>query len=364
MRLRHGALILMITPDALSQTLARCRELKLDQVPRFGYLVKPIRLAGLANAITAALRDPWSAGTWATPEAVPSTTGEVMAAAPAANGGADHHLSPSDAHSSAASSAVPSGAATAARAAPAGRGLRVLIAEDSDDNRMLIEAYFKGTGYHLEAAANGAIAVELFKRKRYDLVLMDIHMPVMDGHTAVRQIRKWEQENNRPPTPIIALTASALDEAVRESLEVGCDAHLSKPIRRATLLEAIRGMTQDRAGTREGGPDHDVTAETDKKSPFNVVQIDTDLSDLIPGFLAHKREDARTIGQAIERGDYTTVSQIGHKMKGEGGSYGLDAITTMGAAIEQAGNFMDAAAARRWADELVTFLDTVEIVYA
>jgi HPt (histidine-containing phosphotransfer) domain-containing protein len=96
----------------------------------------------------------------------------------------------------------------------------------------------------------------------------------------------------------------------------------------------------------------------------NVVQIEADLSDLVPAFLAHKRDDARSMMAAIDSGDYATLSQLGHQMKGEGGSYGFDAITLMGAAIEQAALVKDAAAARRWAAELTAFLDTVEIVYA
>ena len=95
----------------------------------------------------------------------------------------------------------------------------------------------------------------------------------------------------------------------------------------------------------------------------NVVEIDADLSDLVPGFLAHKREDARTIAAAIECGDYATLSQVGHKMKGEGGSYGLDAITLLGAAIEEAAQVKDAAAVQRLVVELAAFLDSVEVVY-
>jgi HPt (histidine-containing phosphotransfer) domain-containing protein len=95
----------------------------------------------------------------------------------------------------------------------------------------------------------------------------------------------------------------------------------------------------------------------------NVVKIDADLSDLVPGFLEHKREDARTIAAAIESGDYVTLCQLGHKMKGEGGSYGLDAITVMGAAIEEAARVKDAAAVQRLVAELAAFLDSVEVVY-
>jgi CheY-like chemotaxis protein len=72
---------------------------------------------------------------------------------------------------------------------------------------------------------------------------MDIQMPVMDGYTAAKLIREWERKNNAAPTPIIALTASVLDEAVHKSFDAGCDTHVSKPVRRPVLLAAIREVT-------------------------------------------------------------------------------------------------------------------------
>jgi len=83
------------------------------------------------------------------------------------------------------------------------------------------------------------VAVEKFCAGRYDLVLMDIQMPVMDGYTAVLTIRGWETEHRRPATPILALTASTLDDDIRRAFAVGCNAHIAKPVRKATLLTAI-----------------------------------------------------------------------------------------------------------------------------
>ncbi|MGH7918137.1 MAG: Hpt domain-containing protein [Candidatus Binataceae bacterium] len=94
-----------------------------------------------------------------------------------------------------------------------------------------------------------------------------------------------------------------------------------------------------------------------------VVQVDSDLSDLIPGFLARKRDDARLARDAVERGDYDTLARLGHRMKGEGGGYGFDAITDFGAALEEAAQHQDAATASQCAERLATYLDTVEVVY-
>jgi signal transduction histidine kinase/CheY-like chemotaxis protein len=123
------------------------------------------------------------------------------------------------------------------------RSLNLLLVEDSADNRLIIRAYFKRASDHIDIAENGAIAVEKFKAGKYDLVLMDVQMPIMDGYTATREIRKWEQEQGRKQTPIIALTAHAMKEDVQKSLDAGCTDHLTKPIKRATLMEAVQKYT-------------------------------------------------------------------------------------------------------------------------
>ena len=93
-------------------------------------------------------------------------------------------------------------------------GLKVLLAEDFVDNRRMMEFYFKSTPHRVETAANGQLAVEMFQRGSYDLVLMDIQMPVLDGYAATRAIRSLEQAQGRSPVPILALTANALQSEV------------------------------------------------------------------------------------------------------------------------------------------------------
>lgn len=115
----------------------------------------------------------------------------------------------------------------------------ILLVEDNEDNRLLVNAYLKKTSFDVEEAENGQVALEKFMEGEYSLVLMDVQMPVMDGHTATREIRRWERENGRDETPIIALTAHAVKEDMEKSLAAGCNTHLSKPIKKATLLQAI-----------------------------------------------------------------------------------------------------------------------------
>ena len=126
------------------------------------------------------------------------------------------------------------------------RTLNILLVEDSEDNRLLIQSYLKKTPHHIDIAENGEIAVEKFQSEKYDLVLMDMQMPVMDGYSATREIRKWENQKGVKATPVIALTAYATKEERQKSLDVGCTAHLTKPIRKATLLEAIYKYTANK----------------------------------------------------------------------------------------------------------------------
>ncbi|MEG3638899.1 ATP-binding protein [Magnetococcus sp. PR-3] len=116
----------------------------------------------------------------------------------------------------------------------------ILLAEDMPDNALLIERFLKKFPCSLDIVSNGQQAVEHFiGNKPYDLVLMDMQMPVLDGYSAVREIREHEAMNDLLPTPILALTAHALKGDADKSMAAGCDDHLTKPIRKEALWAAL-----------------------------------------------------------------------------------------------------------------------------
>jgi signal transduction histidine kinase/CheY-like chemotaxis protein len=119
----------------------------------------------------------------------------------------------------------------------------ILLVEDNPDNRLLIKAYLKKTPHILDEAENGAIAVDMYKQGSYDLIFMDVQMPVMDGHEATKLIRIWEKEQNKGRTKIVSLTAHAIKEEIDKCLAAGCDTHLSKPIKKTTLLQTIEELS-------------------------------------------------------------------------------------------------------------------------
>jgi signal transduction histidine kinase/CheY-like chemotaxis protein len=188
--------VIMLTSDHWADDIARTYDLGLG-----GYLIKPIRRSDLLQTIGIAL---------GRTKGTPPTRVEVTA--------------------------PPSTAST--------RALRVLLVEDSPDNQLLVRSYLKQTDYFLDVAEHGAVALEKFKSAHYDVILMDVQMPVMDGYAATKAIRSWERGHDLPPTPIVALTALALKEEAARIFESGCNTHLTKPVKKSTLLEVLRAYEE------------------------------------------------------------------------------------------------------------------------
>ncbi|MGH6683755.1 MAG: response regulator, partial [Pseudolabrys sp.] len=201
-----GRIVMMLTADDLTLHLARLPELEGAT-----HVVKPLRRAELFGAIAGALR-----------------AREQCAAVLA----------------SVAKAPVLAGAEPSVMELPR----RILLSDDSVDNRLLIKAFFKGLPYQIDEAENGEVALRKFSGATYDVVLMDLQMPVMDGLTATRAMRVHEASRELAPTPIIALTASTLAEDLQQSLAAGANTHITKPVTKAALVEAVRNAMNSDAG--------------------------------------------------------------------------------------------------------------------
>ncbi|HVY90479.1 MAG TPA: ATP-binding protein, partial [Hyphomonadaceae bacterium] len=143
--------------------------------------------------------------------------------------------------------------------------LHLLVAEDNPMNRRVVELLLAQSGLKITFAENGKEAVEKFSAGRFDLVLMDLQMPIMGGLAATRAIREWEKQNNRPPTPVLAVSANATDEHVAEAKEAGANDHVAKPIVRETLFEAI---------ARYARPDDDRRKSALSDDDFDLDEFD------------------------------------------------------------------------------------------
>ena len=133
-------------------------------------------------------------------------------------------------------------AAAATAPAPVARRLRVLCVEDHPVNRKVVELIMQAAGVDMIAVEHGLEAVNVFKTDVFDVVLMDMQMPVMDGLEATRAIRAFETESGKPRTPVIMVTAHGFPEHVNASRAAGCDRHLTKPVKAAELITAIQDV--------------------------------------------------------------------------------------------------------------------------
>jgi PAS domain S-box-containing protein len=231
--------------------------------------------------------------------------------------------------------------------------LRILLAEDSADNCTITMAYLEDTPYQVEIAETGAIACEKFTSGHYDLVLMDRQMPVMDGLTAARSIRAWEQANDRQPTPIIALTASALKGDREMCLAAGCTAFLTKPIKQEVLLQAIKERSQIAPP---------IVKDESSRTDAAVARLNTKFAVRIPAYLLNCRQNVNFILDALDRVDLETVTILGHQMSGSGGMFGFQEITDISAALEEAAQNADIETSRKWVSELSSYLDRVDTI--
>ena len=235
------------------------------------------------------------------------------------------------------------------------KAARLLVAEDSPDNRLLVQVYLKGSPYHLTFAENGKAAVDQFAASDFDLILMDVRMPVMDGLGATRAIRALERERGSAPVPIIALTANASSQDIERSGAAGCNAHLSKPI---SKFELLRTIEQYRRPPKPVAPGH-------AESPHPVrIEMPAGMEDIVPGYLANRRKEIPEMLGLLANSDFERVSMLGHNLKGTARGYGFPDLIGIGLALEQSADRRDGGRLRGYITDLGEYLDRVQLVRA
>jgi CheY-like chemotaxis protein len=199
-----------------------------------------------------------------------------------------------------------------------GKRLRVLVADDSANSCALVDEFLKGTATRLDIVHDGLSALEKYQRGKgnYDLLVIDLDMPVMDGRTAIRGIRGWETRHGKPHTPIVVLTA------------------------------------------------HDLIGHQLSDGEAVIEDPDPDLAHLVPAFLAGRRQDVLTVLHALTDSNYDAITTMGHILKSAGGVYGLDGITEIGGKLEEGGLRQDFYQIREAVAALDSYLNRVTLLKA
>jgi CheY-like chemotaxis protein len=199
------------------------------------------------------------------------------------------------------------------------RGLRILLVDDSPELATLVRAYLSGTGWELDVVETGERAVAQATTERYDVVLMDIDLPGLDGATAAHAIRAADLARGASPTPIIAMTAF--------------DTASAAPAASASA------------------PDENVRID------------DPEIAPLVPAFLDNRRAELSMYREALATGEFGRIQSSAHKMKGTGRGYGFAVISRIGGDLELAAHEKDVTAMTRLIDELDAYLERVKIEF-
>ncbi len=203
---------------------------------------------------------------------------------------------------------------------------RVLVVDDNEINRFVAVEELEQAGYATEVANNGEEALEKIKAGRYVAVLMDCQMPVMDGYTAVRELRAWEARNEKRRVLVIALTAHAMAGERDKVLEAGMDDYLSKPLRSNALEKMLRRHLGESTPSEAEGP-----AEESSQPVELDMTIDRSPR-LIRLFVTRVPSDLEALGDATA--DAQTVRALAHKLKGSCLAVGAEAMATEAEALQ------------------------------
>lgn len=218
----------------------------------------------------------------------------------------------------------------------------VLLVEDNPDNQIYSRRVLEKAGHNVVLAATGEEAVRLATERAFDVILMDVLLPELNGFEATRLIREAEGRARRPRTPIVALTAHALQEYRQQAYAADMDDYVTKPVRMHALLDAVSRW-----------------AKPAQSKAVTAVLVDEDLADLVPDYLERIRRMLDTIPQLVAAANSREIASIGHNLKGSGGGYGFDEITRQGKIIEEAAKAGDLASTSSAAADLTQYLATV-----
>ncbi len=221
---------------------------------------------------------------------------------------------------------------------------KILLADDSKDSRLIVKSHLSQTGVGLDIANDGEEAIRFFLDHSYSFILLDLHMPGLDGIETMQKIKNIEKEKNLIPTPIVCFSGSSFQDERDLCLSSGFDDYIEKPIDRETLFQVINKFTENGFIDLDPGK----------------IKIDESILDLVPTYLENRRSDIKKIYTSLEADDISTIESLAHKMKGSGTSYGFEKISLIGEQMESSAKVKDREKIHLLVKKLELFLGKVQ----
>ena len=215
--------------------------------------------------------------------------------------------------------------------------IRILLVDDFEVNQKIARQHLHKGGYEVDLASNGQQAVEAFAQNRYDLILMDIDMPIMDGYEAAGAIRKIESDRAAAEVsdlsagshiPIIAMSGNAAAGDDNRPTLPGMDDYICKPFQRAELLELVKKWLDGSQNTKNGNETDDACQTQGKPqitpdAPLDITQALSEFmgnkavfTDVLQSFVTDSRECIQNAHEAMLTGDYARIQSLAHKLGG------------------------------------------------
>jgi len=264
--------------------------------------------------------------------------------------------------------------------APATQKLRILLAEDNTVNQQVALGLLQRLGYRADAVADGTEVLEALRRIRYDVVLMDCHMPQLDGYETTRRIRQLEQERTPPfdwkaPIHVIAITANAMEGDREKCLTAGMNDYLSKPVRRNELKAALDRHYEVQPTAVPESSVKTISSASSTSSPEEVL-VDLDrlrdvtddeperMQQLINLYLTQAVPMLDGLDEAIQADSSGDVARIAHKLVGSSVSCGVDAFTMSLRELERLGHEGHLSGAHALLDDVRQKFPRVQSVFS
>lgn len=212
----------------------------------------------------------------------------------------------------------------------------ILVAEDNEPNQQLIRMVLEGYGLSVTIVSNGQEAYRAVMKDRYDLILMDEQMPLMNGNEAMLKILAYEQEHHTIHTPIVALTANVIKGSRQRAFEHGYDAFIGKPIE-LSEIEAVLERYLIKKVKRQPKREHESRRLSEiQRLKHSLMLEDDQITQLLDLFHVKMRQVLPELKEVIDNRDYERIAHIAHSIKGSSGNFRYDGFSKLAADIEQA----------------------------
>jgi CheY-like chemotaxis protein len=251
------------------------------------------------------------------------------------------------------------------------------LAEDGLDNRELIQAILQRAGARVGTAENGHLAIEKMNEQSFDLILMDMNMPEMDGYEATALLRDRGHQG-----PIVALTANAMIGDSERCREAGCNAYLTKPIDRWLLIKTIATLVDTKAAAARAIASGEAAIRPPPESIPAVAASsqgaavggegllvseyadDPDMALIIQRFIGRLAEQLDAMRQTQASHAHEDLRRLAHKLKGAGGSYGYPRLTDACRVLEDAAQIQDEAAEAAAVEDVAALIHAIQNAYS